>query len=132
MKIANASRSAAADGVVDLIDAGAAAGVIKVYDGTQPATPDTAVSGQTLLVTLTCSDPAVGAASNGVASFNAITAGTAVATGTASWARIEDSDGNVVADATVGTSGADINLDTTSIVSGGEVGVTSLTYTAPE
>jgi len=58
----NAARNAACDAVVDLVDAGAAAGYFIVYDGSQPAGPDTAVTTQNALVTGTFSDPAFGAA----------------------------------------------------------------------
>jgi hypothetical protein len=37
--------------------------------------------------------------------------------------------GNVIFDGTVGTSSADLNLNTTSIVIGAAVSVTALTYT---
>lgn len=129
-QITNAAASAAADAVVDKVDQGSGAGKLRIYDGTQAATADTAVGAQTLLAELSFGDPAFGAASNGVATANAITAdSSANATGTASWFRVVDSDGTAIFDGTVGTSGADLNLNTTSIVSGAEVSVTSLTYT---
>lgn len=129
-QITNAAASAAADAVVDLIDAGAAAGKLRIYDGSQPATADTAVSGQTLLAELTFSDPAFGAASNGVATANAITGDTSAdATGTASWFRVLDSNNVVIFDGTVGTASADLILNTVSIVAGAAVSITALTYT---
>lgn len=129
-QITNAAASAAADAVVDKVDQGAAAGKLRIYDGTQAATADTAVGAQVLLAELTFGDPAFGAASNGVATANAITADSAAnATGTASWFRVVDSDGTAIWDGTVGTSGADLNLNTTSIVAGAEVSVSSFTYT---
>lgn len=129
-QLTNASASAAADAVVDRIDAGAAAGKLRIYDGAQPATADTAIGAQVKLAELTFSDPAFGNAANGVATANAITADSAAdATGTAAWFRVVDSDGNTVYDGTVGTSGADLNLNTTSIVANAEVAVSSLTYT---
>lgn len=137
IKLANNSAKAAADAVVDLIDAGAGAGKLRIYDGSQPADPDTAVSTQTLLAELTFGDPAFGAAADGnpggVATANSITSDAAAnATGTASWFRVVDSDGNAIFDGTVGTSGADLNLATVSIVTNVEVEVTSFTYTQPE
>lgn len=131
-ELSNAARSAAADAVVDLIDAGAGAGKLRIYDGTQPAGPDTAVSSQVLLAELTFGDPAFGAASNGVATANAITAdASANATGTATWFRVLDSNNVAICDGSVGTSSADLVLNTASIVSGAQVSVTSLTYTQP-
>lgn len=132
-RLTNAAASAAADAVVDLIDAGAGAGTIKIYDGTIPTNADTAVGAQTLLATLTFSDPAFGAASNGVATANAITSDTSAdATGTASWARVADSNGNTVMDLTVGTSDADLVFNTVSFVAGATIAISSLTWTQPK
>lgn len=128
-----AVRNAACDAAVDLVDAGAAAGVLKVYTGAQPATPATAATG-TLLATLTFSDPAFGAASAGTAVAAAISDDLAVdATGTAGWFRIEDSDGNALFDGSVGLtgSGADLEFDAVGWVAGGIVSITSLQITFP-
>ena len=115
---------------IDAITARLNSGVIKIYTGTRPATPDTALSGNTLLGTLTFGDTAFGAAdSSAVATANAITQdSSADATGTAAWARMLESDGTtVVADCNVGTSAADIVLNTTSIVTGGPIVISSMT-----
>lgn len=58
VRITDAMQQAAMDAVVDSIDTGGA-GTIKIYDGTQPADSDTAVSTQTLLATLTFSATAL-------------------------------------------------------------------------
>lgn len=131
--LSDAAIQAAANAVVDLIDAGAGAGTIQIRSGTRPATADTAATG-TLLATLTFSDPAFGNATTaGVATASAITAdSSADNTGTASWARILDSNSNPVMDISVGTSGAELNLDSVSIVAGGTVSVTSFTVTMPD
>lgn len=132
VQLPNASRSAAADAVVDRLDAGAAAGYLRIYDGTQAVNANTAVGAQVLLAELRFSDPAFGAASNGVATANAITAdASANATGTATWFRALDSDSNVVFDGSVGTASADLILNATAIQSGAEVSVTAMTYTHP-
>ena len=111
--ISTAVRNAGCNAMVDLIDAGATAGTLKIYNGAKPAGPETAITTQTLLATLTFSDPALGDALVGVATADTITSDTDVdATGTAAWFRIADSDGNAIADGTVGTSGSDINFDT--------------------
>lgn len=126
-KRSNAAASAAADAVVDLADNG----YIRIYDGSQPANANTAVSGQTLLAELRFGATAFGAASNGVATANAITSdSSANATGTASWFRVLKSDGSsVLWDGSVGTSSADLVLNTVSIVIGGVVSITAMTYT---
>ena len=80
---------------------------------------------------LTFGSTAFGAAVNGVATANSITNdSSADNSGTATFFRALESDGStVVFQGTVGTSGAELNLNTTSIVQQGTVSVTSLTYT---
>ena len=111
----------------DAIDAGATGGFLRVYDGARPATGGAAT---TLLAELTFSDPSAPNASGGVLTFNAITAdASANATGTATWCRIVDSTGGFVTDGSVGTAGADYNLNTTSITAGVQVSCTSASIT---
>ena len=102
--------------------------LLRIYDGTRPATGGAAT---TLLAELTCNATFAPAASGGTLTLNAITQdSSANATGTATWARIVKSDGTThVVDCSVGTSGADINLNTTSIVAGAAVAVTSAVLT---
>jgi len=125
--ITNANRSRAADAVTVRANTGS----LRIYSGTAPANADTALSGNTLLAQLTMAGTAFGAASNGVATAGTITAdSSADATGTATFFRVLESDGTtVVFQGTVGTSGAELNLSSTSIVATGTVSVTSLTYT---
>lgn len=106
-------------------------GYLRIYDGTQPSNADTAVSTQTLLAELRLNADAFGNASGGVITANAITDdSSANATGTATWARILASNGTTVwFDGSVGTSSANVILNTTSIVSGAVVSCTSLTFT---
>ena len=113
--------------VRDAIDAGAGAGLWRIYDGSRPATCGTAT---TLLAEMTCSDPCAAGASGGVMTFSAITAdASANATGTATWARLVDSTGTCAVDMNVGTSGSDLNLNSTSISTGQEVSITSAVIT---
>lgn len=107
-------------------------GFLELYTGTQPATPDTALSGNTLLATLALSATAFGAASSATKTANTITSATAAATGTATFFRAYKSDATTaVIDGSVGTSGADLNLNTTSIVTGATVSVSSWTVSDP-
>lgn len=116
-------RNARADQITTAMDAGTGPALLRIYDGVRPATGGTAT---TLLAELTFSDPSAPAASGGVLTASAITADpSANATGTATWGRWVDSDSNFVGDFDVGTSGADLNLNTTSIVTGAQVSVTS-------
>jgi hypothetical protein len=103
--------------------------LLRIYDGSRPATGGTAT---TLLAELTCNATFAAAASGGVLTLNAITDdSSANATGTATWFRIVASNGTThVLDGDVGTSGSDLNLNSTSIVAGGTVEVTSFAITA--
>lgn len=106
-------------------------GLLRIYNGTRPANVGTAITSQTLLVALTCNASAfAAAASGGVLTANAITNGTAGATGTASWFRLFQSNGTTaIMDGDVSTSGADLNLNNTSIATGQTVSVTAFTVT---
>lgn len=105
-------------------------GYLRIYDSTQAATADTALGAQVMLAELRFSATAFASYTNGVATANAITSATAAATGTATWFRALASNGTtVVYDGNVSTAGADLNLNTTSIVSGATVAVTALTLT---
>lgn len=99
--------------------------LLRIYTGTIPATPDTAASG-TLLVTLTCNATAFGTASSGTITANAIPQVDATATGTAGYARLLTSAATTIMDLTVGTSGADVNINTLSLTTGGPVVVSSM------
>lgn len=103
---------------------------LRIYNGTRPATGGTAT---TLLAELTCNATFAPAASGGVLTLNAIAPDTAAdATSTATWFRIVKSDGTThVLDGDVGTAGSDMNLNTTSIVTGANVSITTFTITAP-
>ena len=105
------------------------AGILTIYSGTQPATGGAAT---TALVSFTLGTPFAPAATGTLGGTVSISptlpsAATAGATGTATWFRITTSGGTQVADGTVGTSGADLNLATTSITSGLSVQITSWT-----
>lgn len=128
-KFSDASANAAADAIAVRCNGG----TLKIYDGSQPANANTAVSTQTLLATLTFGSPAFGGAVAGVATANAITQdSSADATSTATWFRALTSGAATVFDGSVGTSGANLNLNATSIVAGAAVSVTAFTLTATE
>lgn len=132
-RISTASRNAAANGIAALVDAGAGAGTVKIYTGSQPATGDTAESG-TLLATFTLSDPAFGAASSGAVTANGLPKSTTgAAAGTAGWFRIEDSTGANVVDGSVTATGGggELQLNTTTISVGVNVDLTACTLTMP-
>lgn len=126
-------------------------GVLRIYSGSQPANADAAVAG-TLLVEITVDGGAFvhGAQANGLylddASSGAISKpsgvtwkGTAVATGTAGWARWcanpSDTGGSSTTlariDMSVGTSNADLILVSTTITAALEYSLNNVTLTRP-
>lgn len=124
---ATALRNTRMDAIDDLANGGVGAALIRIYDGTRPATGGTAT---TLLAELTASDPMFGASSTGVLTASAITQdSSANATGTASWFRVVDSAAAFVMDGNCGTSGSDLNLTTLSIVITQPVSISSFVLT---
>lgn len=132
----NPKRSnAAANAAIDAMGALLNTGYLRIYDGTQAATADTAVGAQVLLAELTFSATAFGAGAAGVATANAIGDETsALAAGTATWFRCLKSGGvdvtDNVYDGSVGTATSDLVLNSVSIALGANVAVDSLTITA--
>ena len=133
MKISALARSAACDGVVDLVDGGAGAGTLVVRTGSAPTNTTDADSG-TLLATCTFSDPAFGSASSGVATASSITGDSSVdATGTPGHFRVRDSNAVVIMQ---GTAGASAELSISGLVggdliAGGTLSISSLSVTQP-
>ena len=127
LRITAAAQNAMADAVTGLVGS---AGTLKIYSGSQPATPATAPSG-TLLATVTLG--AWSAASGGTANGADPASVSAVATGTAGWFRAAKSDGTAVFDGDVTATGGGgvMQLSSTSIVSGGAVDVTAVSVTVP-
>ncbi len=125
-----ACRNNMLDEITALIDAGAGAGKLRIYDGTRPATCGTAT---TLLAEMTMADPSAAAASAGVLTFDTtpdLEDSSANATGTAAWFRVVDSNNNCVIDGNVGTSGSDLNMTSVAITATDPVKVTDFTITA--
>jgi hypothetical protein len=122
LKYSNGTRDAQQQGLITYAGSGA---IIRIYDGTQPSNANTAISGQTLLVSLVISG-SFGTDSNGTITLSSVTNGTAVASGTGQFFRIVKADGTtVVMDGSVGTSSADMILNNTSIASGQTVSISS-------
>ena len=134
VRIAAAVRTAMVDAVKALIDGGAGPGKIRIYTGAQPASVATAASG-TLLVDIPLNDPSFDATASGTANADVAptVVGTAVATGTAGWFRILDSNNNGLIDGAVTATGGggDVTVASTAITTGLTVTVTSLALTQP-
>jgi len=127
-------------------------GVLRIYTGSQPSSPDSAVSG-TLLLEISVSAGAfvAGAFDNGL-EFGDAASGiiskaasetwqdAGLAAGTAGWFRFVGNATDAGAasttlpriDGSVGTSGADLNMSSTSIVAGSTYTIDSFQLTLPE
>ena len=111
---------------------------IRIFAGAVPSNADATPSSPTTLATLTVpagpftsyTDITTGSR----ATFVAITSDTsAAATGTAAYFRIYDSSLTTVkAQGTVGTTGCDLNLNTTAITAGSTVAISAATIDLPE
>ena len=113
-----------------IIDDIGASGLMRWYSGTQPTNPDTALSGNTKLAELPLSATA-GTKSGGVMTFNAITTeASADATGTATWGTFCTSGGTRIVDFTIGTSGAELNLNSVAITAGSQASCSSAAITS--
>jgi hypothetical protein len=133
IRFVTAVKNSALDTIKTAIDAGSGAGTIKIYTGTQPTSPADAITTQTLLGTLTFSDPC-GTSASGTLTMSAITQdSSADATGTATWARIADSTGATVCDVDVTATGGGgtLQFNTTSFVIGGPILISAFTITVP-
>lgn len=129
--IAVARRNEALDAIRD----NANSGILRIYTGSRPASPETAATG-TLLAELTLNATAFGAASGGALTAASITRDeSANATGTAGWFRIWQSDGTTPwADGSITATGGggELEMPSTSITAGQPVECSSLVITWPQ
>lgn len=116
----------------DDLDAGSGPGTAKIYSGTMPATPETAATG-TLLAELVLAKPC-GVVADKKLTFSAITQDLeANNTGVASHVRLADSDGNVIIDGDVTSTGGTgvLKLNVTLITAMGPVFINSFELSIP-
>jgi hypothetical protein len=132
------SAIAGLNAILALLNTGGA-GSIKIYTGAPPATTLTGASGTLLssgcTLSATAFPTAVDGATTGLATAtaSAISNDTNAAnTGTAGYFRALNGAGTVIVQGTVGTSAADMILNTTSIVAGSTVSITSWVVTLPD
>ncbi len=115
-------------------------GYLEIWSGSQPGDANQSLTGTKLAklsLSATSFGTPVASGSTGsrvvTATANSITSSGALATGTAGYfALLKSDDATVVAMGSVGTSGADLNLNTLSLVSGGTVAITAFTITQTE
>lgn len=112
---------------------------LRIYNGTMPATVDTAISGQTLLAEfpLDATDAfqdAVDTVNGAVATGNAVAAQDALATGTATWGTVVNAANTRVwdGDASLPAGAGAIKISSLNLTSGVEISVISLSYTQPK
>lgn len=118
----NTARSAAANAVVDLLDA-----------GTPPGTLVFLTSGDATVCTVTFENTAFGSASNGVCTLDLGSGKTSngATAGTIAKAEFRNQAGTAHIFCAVGTSGSDINIPGgLALAADDTVSITSLTYTA--
>lgn len=120
-------RNAQADAVTTAVGN---AGLLRIYSGTRPANVAAAITG-TLLAEVTLGSPFAPGAAAGVLSPTVPQSDvSADSTGTATHYRLWKSDGTTaVQDGDVSTSGADMNLNTVSLVATGVFTITGWTHT---
>ena len=118
--------TAVRDGITNFV-------VDQLDEGTPPGTLVFQTAGDIPVATLVFSNPAFGASASGTATANSITADSSAAGGTIAKARLKNQAGTdkIVCSVTATGGGGDIELDTVIVLAGQQVGLTSLTYTAP-
>jgi hypothetical protein len=127
---------ARSNAMLDTFIASANNGLLRLYTGTRPAGPDTALAGNTLLGTLTLAATSF-VRSDRTLTANAITADSAAdATGTVTFARLFASDGTTaLADFGVSTSapapGTELQIPSTNIDAGQILSASSLVISLP-
>lgn len=134
LRIAELVRNHMLEALLADIDTGSTPATLEIYSGPIADAPeDDPASDNILLATLTLSQPA-GSVAGGALTFNAITEdASADATETAVWGRLKDGDGDAVFDANLGVTVGlfVIVINTTAIVAGGPVQVTSGVISIP-
>jgi len=119
--LSTSARDVSVEAISDLVDVGGA-GTLEIYTD----------SFGTLIAELTFSDPAFGGASSGVVTANSITQDTSAnSTGTMGAFQFLNGEGSPLLSGSVSASGGDINFNTTSVIEGDTIRVSSMTLTVP-
>jgi hypothetical protein len=113
---ANTLKDTRMTAVITAIDAGASPGTLEICTAAYA----------TVLAVVALAKPSFTEASQQITMASTPRSGAASASGTASVARLKDSNNNVIINnLTVGTTGSDINLSSTAVTSGQTVSITS-------
>lgn len=130
LALSDTIRTARGNVILEAIDAGPGPGTMAFYTDPQPA-KGAAITTQTLLGTVTFSDPA-GTVESGVITLGLITDDSnADADGVATWVRVSDSNGDFVMDmtATNNAGAGPVKMPNTQIYAGGLIRVSSAVFT---
>lgn len=137
LKISTDLAIVACDALVDAVDAGPAISQLVLFDGTAPTGLSDAITTQKALVAFDLPEPCFGASASitggARATANAIAQVRATEDGTAKFFRVVDGNGVAIwqGDITAVGGGGDLELSTTTVVSGIDVIVVSWTATMP-
>ena len=131
LKLNTALQNTLAQAFADLFDVGV--DTIIIYGGAEPATANTALSGQPVLTTVTLPAPGMGTASNGtVGKVGAWEDLSIDNSGTASFFRLTNNGGDVLQGSVTATGGGgDMTLDSVSLIQGGTFTITAFSVTMP-
>ena len=126
--IRTSARNTALDAVTTTLGTSA---IFVLYAGVQPADASAAATAANTVVASLAfpATNAYGAAAAGVLTANTITQDATAAGGTATWFSQQKATGQRVVDGSVGTSGADLNLNAVAITTGAAVAITAFTIT---
>jgi len=117
------SRLAMIQAFANFMDNGSQSATVIFYEGAQPTSPEIAADTSKALVTLTLPEPCIKEVTTSYVELHPSDTATVIKTGTATWVRIYNGAGEVVADLTVGT---DITLANTNLVVGGTLNIQSI------
>ena len=117
------ARLAMIQAFANFMDNGNQSAIVIFYKGVQPASPAVAADSNNALVTLTFPEPCIKETTASYVELHPTDTATVIKAGTATWARIYNGAGEVVADLTVGT---DIALANTNLALGGSLSITSI------
>jgi len=129
LALAGTLRSDRADRITNYIDAAGAGAELTIYSGVRPGTG--APPAGAALVTFALPFPVAPAAVSGVLTFDSIPPENIAVSGGATWFRIIDNSMSQAIDGDVGLtgSGADLELDSTTFVSGRLISIDSFVLT---
>ena len=117
------ARLAMIQAFANFMDSGSQSATVIFYESVQPANTTVAADSNNALVTLVFPEPCIRETTPTYVELHPTDTGSVIKTGTATWARIFNGAGEVVADLTVST---DISLANTNLVMGGTLFIQSI------